>query len=707
MINLKRPLIYFLFSVLLIVSCKNNSETTMMDQNPLLKPFDTPFEVPPFDLIKNKHYLPAFTSALKEHKEEIEKIINNPDKPDFSNTIEALDRSGRLLSKVSSVFYNLRGAHTNDSLQNIDIEVTPLLSAHADEILMNKMLFERIREVYTQIDSLDLGTEEKTLLTKYYRDFKKGGAELSEEDKNTLKKINQDLAMLELQFGDNVLKEDNDFKLWIEDSAGLAGLPENVVRGAKDAAVDAGEEGKWLFTLHKPSLIPFLTYSEDRPMREKMFKAYIHRGDNNNKEDNKKIISKVISLRYKKARLLGYPNYAAMILEDNMAQNSENVYKMLWQIWEPALEVAKEEAKDLQALITAEGQDFNLEPWDWWYYTEKLKKHKYDLDEGQLRPYFQLEKVLEGIFLLSEKLYGIKVVPRPDLPKYHEDVKVVEIQEQDGSHIGIMYLDYFPRASKRGGAWMNSYRKQSYLNDKKITPVICNVGNFSKPVGDKPALLSFEEVTTMFHEFGHALHGLLSDCKFRSLSGTSVPRDFVELPSQIMENWASEPELLEKYAFHYQTGEVIPIELLDKMKESSRFNQGFETVEFMAAAFLDMDWHMVESDSLFDVDTFEEQSMNKIGMIPEIVVRYRSTNFRHIFAGGYSAGYYSYLWSEMLDADAYAYFKENGIFNKEIAESFRTNILARGGSDEPINLYKKFRGQPPTIDALLARKGFQ
>jgi len=675
------------------------------DENPFFSDYNTPFETPPFDRIKEEHYLPAFKEGIKQQLEKIDAVVNNEEAPTFENTIEAMESSDALLTKVGNVFFNLLSANTNDELQSIAKEVSPLLSKHRDDILLNQKLFERVKAVYSQKDKLSLSVEQNKLLEKYYKDFIRGGANLNEENKERLRKINQELSLLSLQFGENVLKETNAFELVIENKEDLAGLPEAVIATSAEAAKERGHEGKWVFTLHKPSMIPFLQYSEKRDLREKIFTAYINRGNNNNELDNKTILSRIAALRVEKANILGYKTHADFVLEDNMAKKPENVYRFLDQLWKPALKMAKKEAKDLQEMIYKEGKKFELQPWDWWYYAEKVKKARYDLDEEMLRPYFKLENVRKGVFTVANKLYGIQFVERTDIPKYHPDVKVFEVKEADGTHIGIYYTDYFPRASKRGGAWMNSLRKQSRQGGIEMTPVICNVGNFSKPVGDKPALLSFDEVTTLFHEFGHALHGLLSNSTYKKLSGTAVPRDFVELPSQIMENWASEPEVLKMYARHYESDEIIPQELLDKLKKSSHFNQGFATVEYLAASFLDMDWHTLTEPNEVDVLEFENNSLNKIGLIPEIIVRYRSTYFNHIFAGGYSAGYYSYIWAEVLDADAFEAFKETSLFDRKTALAFRKNILEAGGTEDPMTLYIRFRGAEPKVEPLLKRRG--
>ncbi|MCD6192666.1 MAG: peptidase M3 [Candidatus Aminicenantes bacterium 4484_214] len=691
---------------IILMSCAKEEKMKETSENPFFTEWTTPFGTPPFDQIKEEHYKPAFLEGMKRQQQEIQAIIDSSEPPTFANTIEALARSGEFLTRVENVFDNLLSANTNDTLQAIAKEMAPLLSKHYDDIYLNAKLFERIKAVYNQKDNLQLTQEQKTLLEKYFKDFVRAGANLDESKKARLREINQELSVLTLKFGENILKEDNAFELVIDKKEDLVGLPDNVIAAAAEAAKERGKEGKWVFTLHKPSMIPFLQYSPRRELREKIFKAYINRGNNNNEYDNKAIVARIIALRIEKAHLLGYKTHAHYILEENMAKNPDNVYKLLYQIWKPALKKAKEEARELQKLIEAEGQNFKLQPWDWWYYAEKLKKQKYNLDEEMLRPYFKLENVIQGVFTLANKLYGLQFVERTDIPKYHPDVRVFEVKEADGTHVGILYTDYFPRASKRGGAWMNSFRKEYKINGQRITPIICNVGNFSKPTPDKPALLSYDEVTTLFHEFGHALHGLLSDCTYRRLSGTAVPRDFVELPSQIMENWVGEPEMLKLFAHHYQTGEPIPDALIEKIHKARFFNQGFATVEYLAAAFLDMDWHTltepVAEDKVLD---FEKQSLDRIGLIPEIIVRYRSPYFSHIFAGGYSAGYYSYIWSEVLDADAFEAFKEKGLFDRATAQSFRENILAKGGSEDPMTLYIRFRGAPPKVEPLLKRRG--
>jgi len=702
---MKEIFIFFICAGLLFVSCSKQPVEKPAGENPFFSEYNTPFKVPPFDKITEEHYLPAFKEGIAQDQKEIDAIVKNPEDSTFANTIEALDYTGDLLTKVENVFYNLLGSNTNDQMQEIAKEVAPLLSKHGDDIRLNADLFKRVKAVYNTKNELSLTLEQAQLLEKTYKVFVRGGANLGPEGQARLREINKELSLLSLKFGENILKENNAFEMIIENKENLAGLPQSAIIGAEEAAKERGQEGKWVFTLHKPSMIPFLQYSEKRELREKIFKAYINRGNNNDELDNKNTLSKIAALRVEKANLLGYDTHADFVLENNMAKKPENVYKLLEQIWKPALAKAKVEAKELQAMIDKEGKVFKLEAWDWWFYAEKLKKAKYALDDEILRPYFKLEDVRDGAFYVANKLFGITLEERTDIPKYHEDVKVFEVKEADGSHIGILYQDYFPRASKNGGAWMNSFRKQSRKNGKEIHPVIANVFNFSKPTGDKPALITFEEALTLFHEFGHGLHGLLSNCTYNMLSGTSVPRDFVELPSQIMENWAADSEVIKVYAKHYETGEVIPQELLDKIKKSGHFNQGFVTVEYLAACFLDMDWHTLTKAEEVDAVKFESESLNRIGLIPEIVVRYRSPYFSHIFSGGYSAGYYSYIWAEVLDADAFQAFKETSLFNQEKALALRKNIYEKGGTEDPMTLYVRFRGFEPKIDALLKKRG--
>ena len=683
------------------MSCSDNE-----NKNPFLTEWDTPFGTPPFDKIKQGHYLPAFKKGIEEQKEEIESIIDNTEEPTFENTIEALEYSGSLLDKVSRVFNAMTDAMTNDELQAINKEVSPMLSKHNDDIYLNPELFERIKAIYDQREQLELNKEQEKLLEEHYKDFVRGGANLPEDKKEEFREINKKLALLSIEFGDNVLKETNKFELVLEKSD-LDGLTEDVITMGSEEAKARGYEGKYVYTIQRTSMYPFLTYSTRRDLREKLYKGYINKGDNNDSLDNKNIVSEMVNLRLKKANLLGYPTYANFVLEDQMAKNPEAVYELLNKLWDPALKVAKRERDDMQKMIYDEGNDFDLKAWDWWYYSEKVKKAKYDLDEAELRPYFELTNVIKGAFDLATRLWGITFEERTDIPKYHPEVKTFEVKDRDGSHIAILYTDYFPRKSKKGGAWMNPFKKQ-YIdrNGKFIHPIIYNVGNFTKPTADKPALISVDNVEALFHEFGHALHGMLSNVTYESLSGTSTPRDFVEFPSQIMENWCMHPDVLKNYAFHYETGEPIPDELIQKIKNSAKFNQGFKTVEYLAASFLDMDWHTIKEPVEKDVNKFENESMDKIGLIDEIAPRYRSTYFSHIFSDEYSAGYYSYIWAEVLDADAFRAFEETGdVYNSTLAEKYRKFILSKGGTKDAMELYKKFRGKEPSIEPLLEKRG--
>jgi len=684
----------------ILASCNVNSEKM---ENPLLQKFDTPHGVPPFDLIKVEHYVPAYKEAIMKHDEEIAAIVNNPEIPSFENTIEALDFSGELLRQVDYVFNNLIASLSSEEMQNVAKKTAPLLSKHYDDISLNLGLFKKVKAVYETRKELELTPEQDRLLEVSYKEFERGGANLDEEKQDKLRKINSELSILSLQFSDNVLAETNNYKMLIENEANLAGLPESVIQSAASTAKDAGMEGKWVFSLQKPSMLPFLTYAKNRKLREKLHTAYINLGNNNNKYDNKKILARIAALRVERANLFGFKNHAAFVLDDRMAKNPETVFNFLNKVWDAVLPNAKAEAAELQKLIDKEGGKFKLAHWDWWYYSEKLRKQKYDLDEEMLRPYFEKNNVRDGAFAVATKLYGLKFVERTDIPKYHKDVEVFEVQNPDGSFLGILYMDWFPRESKVSGAWMDAFRKQS----EGVDPIVTNNFNYTAPIGDKPALLSVDEVLTTFHEFGHGLHGLLSKCKYQTLSGTSVTRDFVELPSQFMENFALEPEVMKMYAKHYETGETIPNELIKKISNSGLFNKGFTVLEYTSAALLDMYWSTLTDTTERDAAQFEKEIMDKMGMIDEIVVRYRSTYFKHIFSWDYSAGYYSYQWAQVLDADAFSVFKEKGLFDQETAASFRDNVLSRGNTAPAMELYKKFRGTEPQLDAFLERNGLK
>ena len=674
-----------------------------LNDNPFLSPYKTPLDTPPFGLIKNEHFLPAMKEGIRREEAEIDAIVNNPAPPTFANTLGALDAGGKLLSEVNSVFGGLQGSETTPELQNIAKQAAPLLAAHNDNIRLNEKLFARIKAVYDQRAKLNLSPEEQFLLQNAYRDFVRGGALLDEKQKSRLRELNQQLSLLSLKFGDNLLAETNDFKLVLDNRGDLAGLPPSVIAMAEETARQLKMPGKWVFTLQVPSMTPFLQNSTRHDLREKLYRAYIMRGDRGNDRDNKDSVRQIVNLRLERAKLLGYRNHAQFILETNMSKTPQAVDSFLSRLWGPALARAKAEVADMQAIIDKEGGNSKLQPWDWWYYAEKVRQSKYALDDAALRPYFKLENVRLGVFTLCEKLYGLKFIERHDIRVYNPEVQVFEVREADGSYVGVVYLDFHPRPSKRGGAWSSSFRREYYDQGKRVAPISTITCNFTRPTADSPSLLSVEEAKTFFHEFGHTLATLLSNAKYR---GRSIPRDAIELPSQIMENWALEPELLKLYAKHYQTGAVIPDELVQKLRNSSLFNQGFATVEYLAASILDMDWHeLTQAQPAVDVDKFEADAMAKIGLIPEIVPRYRSTYFSHIFNGGYSAGYHVYYWAAQLDADAFEAFKEKGLFDKATATSFRKNILEKYGTGDLMTQYKAFRGAEPKIEPLLRRLG--
>lgn len=681
--------------------------TGCTSKNPFFSEYENQYGIAPFESIKNEHYMPAFKEGIKQQQAEYDAIANNSDPATFVNTIEALELSGELLHKVSGVFFNLYSAETNDELGEIANEVSPLLSEHGDNLYLNDAIFAKVKSLYNERKGLNLNVEQNRILEKYYKNFTRSGADLNPADKEKLRDINKKLSMAELTFGQNLLAENNAYQKFVTDTEELKGLPESVVQSAAEAAKEVGQEGKWLFTLSKASFMPVLQYGGNRALRKDLLLAWANRGDNDNANDNKKVIKEVLQLRIERAQLLGFETPADFILDDTMAKTPKTVRDFLATVWQPALKQAKSEAYELQKLMDVEGTGNRLEAWDWWYYAEKLRKAKFDLDEEALRPYLKMENVRKGAFDLASKLYGLQFKQLIDFPKYHADVEAFEITDADGSLIGVLFTDYFPRPGKRAGAWMSNFLDQQYRDGKNVRPIIINVGNFTRPTSDKPSLLSMDDVQTLFHEFGHALHGLLSQTTYLSLSGTNVVRDFVELPSQIMENWCFEPQVIKTYAKHYQTGEVMPDEMIEKIQKANTFNQGFVMTELLSAAILDMDYHMLKNADKLDVNAFEKASMEKMGMIPEIIVRYRSTNFNHVFAGGYSAGYYSYTWAEVLDADAYRAFVETGdIYNKEVATAFRINILEKGDSEEAMKLYLDFRGKAPNPSALLIRRGF-
>ena len=688
--------------IVLAASCMMYSCATQTESNPFFSEFQTPDGVPPFDQIKLEHYEPAFRKGMEEQNKLIQAIVDSKEEPNFENVIVAFDNSSPILDRVGGVFYNLTEAETTDELTALSMKLAPVLSEHGDNISLNHDLFLKIKAVYDKKDALGLNTEQNRLLEKIYKDFVRSGANLPADKQARLRDINKQLSTLGITFSNNILNENNEFKLFVDKKEDLAGLPDWFCQSAAQEAKAAGQEGKWLFTLHNASRLPFLQYADNRDLREKMYKAYINRGNNNDKNDNKQIIKDILTLRLEKAKLLGYDCYSAFVLDNTMAKTPQTVMDFLGNLWQYALPKAKAEAAELQKLMDKEGKGQKLEAWDWWYYTEKLRKEKYNLEEDEIKPYFKLENVREGAFAVANKLYGITLTKKEGVPVYHPDVEVFEVKDADGSQLGIFYVDYFPRPGKSGGAWMSNYREQQ----GDIRPLVCNVASFTKPVGDTPSLLTLDEVETLFHEFGHGLHGLLTKCQYKGTSGTNVVRDFVELPSQINEHWATEPEVLKMYAKHYQTGEVIPDELIEKILRQKTFNQGFITTELMAAAILDMNLHNLTDMQGFDVEKFEEDAMDSLGLIPEIAPRYRTTYFNHII-GGYAAGYYSYLWANVLDNDAFEAFKEHGIFDKQTADAFRHNVLEKGDSDDPMTLYKNFRGAEPQLDPMLKNRGMK
>lgn len=690
--------------MVLISGCRHEEKI----ENPFFSKFETPFEVPPFDKIDTSDFLPAFMEGIKLHNAEIEAIVSNTSPADFDNTILAFDKSGKLLTKVSKVFYNLNEAVTSKAMQQIARDLSPLMSKHSDDVALNEALFARIKTVYENRLNSGLDSQQIRVVEKYYRDFERQGANLSPEGKEQLRKLNAELSMLSLTFGENLLAETNDnFILLIDNEKDLEGLPKGVIDGAAEMAKEKGHEGKWVFTLSKPSMIPFLQYARNRELREKIYTAYIMRGDNGNKNDNNETVAKMVKLRDEKAKLLGYPDYASYILVENMAGNPQKVNEFLMNLWNAALPVSKKEAQEMQKIIDRDGGRFKLQPWDWWYYAEIIRMEKYDLDETELKPYFSLDKVRDGMFMVAGKLFGVSFERRTDLPVFHPEVETFEVKEENGNHLGILYLDYFPRESKQGGAWCTEFRSAGWEDGQRVAPLVSITCNFTKPTKESPSLLTWDETSTLFHEFGHALHSLFTEGKYTRTAGV-VPMDYVELPSQIMENWAGDPEVMKSYAIHYQTGEPIPDQLVEKIRKSSTFNQGFETVEYLAASILDMDFHSAGAASLSNAGQFEKSSMDRIGLIPEIVPRYRSTYFAHIFNSSYAAGYYVYIWAAVLDADAFNAFKVSGdIYNRDLASSFRRHCLAECGNDEGMVQYRKFRGQDPDIEPLLKRRGLK
>jgi|TARA_B100001093_G_scaffold226793_1_gene217338 peptidyl-dipeptidase Dcp len=671
--------------------------------NPFLSEYETPFKIPPFEKIKFSHFEPAFEIGMKQHQDEIYTIANNEQEPTFENTLEAMEKSGKTLNKVASVFFNLLGSNTNDDLDALAVIISPKLSAHNDSILLNKSLFSKIETLHKNKKLYDLTTEQNRLLEETYKRFVRSGVNLEQESMDRLTEINSSLSSLSVQFDQNVLKETNSYSMVIDNEEDLEGLPAEEIRQAALLANSEGKNGKWVFKPTRVSMYPFLTYSSKRDLREELFNSYIQRGDNDNEFDNKKIIAEMVSLRKQKAEMMGFESHSDYVLDNSMAKSPENVNKLLQTIWKPGIEKAMGEVNSMQDLITNEGANFKLAAWDWWHYSEKLRQEEFDFKEEDIKPYFSEEKVLQGAFEVANKLFDVTFTERNDLPKYRENIRSFIVEDADQKVIGIFYTDYTLRPNKSGGAWMNTFRDQSKFNGE-IIPIVVNVCNFPPENADGVSLLSFEQVETLFHEFGHGLHGLLSNAQYPSLSGTSVTRDYVEFPSQMMENWAREPEVMKTFAKHYKTGEVIPDDLLKKISAAGTFNEGFATTEYVAAAHLDMAYH-TEEQEIEDIDKFENETLKDLGLIPQIEARYRSTYFGHIFAGGYSSGYYSYLWTEVLEADAFEAFKEKGLFHRETADKLKEYVYSAGNTDDLMTQYVRFRGKEPEIEPLLKKRG--
>ncbi|HZH53115.1 MAG TPA: M3 family metallopeptidase [Microvirga sp.] len=674
--------------------------------NPLLRPWTDPHGLPPFESITPEHFRPAFDTALAEQQAEIEAIAESAEAPTFANTIEALERSGLALKRVGAVFFNLAGSHTNDAIQAIEREMAPILAKHRNSIFMNEKLFRRVDELHSNRESLDLDAEQARVLDRYHTIFVRAGARLGPEEKKRLAAITERLASLGTQFAQNVLADEKAYRLVLEGESDLAGLPPFLREAAAQAAEDAGLKGKHVITLSRSSIEPFLQFSSRRDLREQAFKAWAARGDGNNATDNKAIIAEMVALRAERAKLLGYETFADFKLADTMAKTPEAVLELLNRVWTPARSRAQQERDDLQAQAQAQGDNIEIEPWDWRYYAEQVRLARHNLDEATIKPYFQLDRIIEAAFDTAHRLFGLSFEELKEFPRYHPDIRAWQVTGPEGAPIGIFIGDYFARSSKRSGAWMSAFRSQERLNGE-IRPIIVNVMNFSKGGPGEPSLLSFDDARTLFHEFGHALHGLLSNVTYPLLAGTSVPTDFVELPSQLYEHWLSRPEILRRYATHYRTGEPIPEELLQRLMAARNFNQGFATVEYLASAFVDIDLHRLADPRNLDAAAFEKESLDRIGMPREIIMRHRTPHFTHVFAGdGYSSGYYSYLWSEVLDADAFTAFEETGdAFDKDMADKLKRFIYSAGNLRDPAEAYTAFRGRLPTPDALLAKRG--
>ncbi len=674
--------------------------------NPLLENFNTPHETAPFNKIKNEHFLPAFQEAIKSGETEVEAIKNNSSEPTFENTVVALDRAGKLLNRTAGIFFNLMSSETNDELQQIAQEVSPMLTKFQNDITLDSILFERIKTVYAQKEKLNLTPEQETLLENSYVNFVRQGANLSEKDKKKFREISTELSKLTLKFGENVLKETNSYELQVTDKNQLSGLPESALEAAAGLAKSKDKEG-WVFTLHMPSYLPFMKYSDNRELRKEMYIAYSSKSFKGNEFDNQENVKRIVGLRLEMAELLGYDNYADYVLERRMAMNQDGVYKLLNDLYEASFNVANREKAEVQEFAKRNGFEDEIMPWDWTYYSEKLKIEKFDLNDEMLKPYFELDKVVSGVFGLATELYGVTFKPNKNIPVYNEEVVPFEVFDADGKFLSVLYTDFHPRPGKQGGAWMNDFKGQWKENGLDSRPHVTIVMNFTRPTETKPALLTFDEVETFMHEFGHALHGMLADSTYQSLSGTNVYRDFVELPSQILENWAVEKTFLDRFAVHYQTGEKIAAELVQKIVDSQNYLAGYLSIRQLSFGYLDMAWHSLEKPFEGIVKDFEEKAWRKTQIFPRIDEVCMSTQFGHLFAGGYAAGYYSYKWAEVLDADAFSVFKEKGLFNRKVAASFRENILEKGGTEHPMVLYKRFRGHEPTVDALLERSGLK
>lgn len=679
---------------------------TIPESNPLLRPWKGPFGIPPFEEFAPEHFRPAFDAALAEQQAEIAAIAENGEAPTFDNTIGALERSGRTLKRVGGVFFNLAGSHTNDALQAIERDMAPLLAKHRNSIFMNEALFRRVDALYRQRDSLGLNPEQARVLERYHTIFVRAGAQLGPDEKKRLAAITERLASLGTQFSQNVLADEKSFRLVLEDENDLAGLPPFLREAAAQAAEEAGLKGKYVITLSRSSIEPFLQFSSRRDLREQAFKAWAVRGDGNNATDNKAIIAEMVALRAERAKLLGYETFADFKLADTMAKTPQAVLDLLNEVWAPARARAEQERSDLQAQAQAKGDNIAIEPWDWRYYSEQVRLAKHDLDEATIKPYFQLDRIVEAAFETAHRLFGIRFEELREFPRYHPDIRAWDVTDADGAHIGVFIGDYFARSSKRSGAWMSAFRSQEKLSGD-IRPIIVNVMNFSKGAPGEPSLLSFDDARTLFHEFGHALHGLLSNVTYPLLAGTSVSTDFVELPSQLYEHWLSQPDILRRYATHYRTGEPIPEELLKRLMAVRNFNQGFATVEYLASAFVDLELHRRRISDNLDVSSFEKETLERIGMPREIIMRHRTPHFTHVFSGdGYSSGYYSYLWSEVLDADAFTAFEEAGdVFDRDLAAKLKQFIYSAGNLQDPAEAYKAFRGRLPTPEALLLKRG--